>query len=137
MQQKTKHCGKCNRCTHNFDHHCVWLNNCVGSKNYRFFFIFIFSFFLHLLLLLFLDVVLIIDLANIENKSKWKSKSFIYLGCFMVLTLPVFLFLGQLMSYHIWLKIVNKSTYEHILEIRQREKEQKEKTTPKKPKVTA
>ena len=34
----TKHCGACNRCTNGFDHHCRWLNNCVGSANYMQFF---------------------------------------------------------------------------------------------------
>jgi palmitoyltransferase len=31
---KSYHCMRCNRCTLNFDHHCKYLNNCVGSQNY-------------------------------------------------------------------------------------------------------
>jgi len=32
---KTKHCRKCDKCVDGFDHHCLWLNTCVGSRNYR------------------------------------------------------------------------------------------------------
>ena len=28
------HCKKCCRCVEYFDHHCKWLNNCIGAKNY-------------------------------------------------------------------------------------------------------
>ena len=37
VQMKTKHCMVCNRCCSDFDHHCKWLNNCIGKVNYHHF----------------------------------------------------------------------------------------------------
>lgn len=37
VTDKAKHCSCCNKCIYAFDHHCIWLNTCVGGKNYRLF----------------------------------------------------------------------------------------------------
>ncbi|KAL0281571.1 UNVERIFIED_CONTAM: hypothetical protein PYX00_002518 [Menopon gallinae] len=39
---RSHHCRKCDRCVLKMDHHCPWINTCVGHKNHAHFTLFIF-----------------------------------------------------------------------------------------------
>ena len=56
---RVKHCHECRKCVDGFDHHCVFLQACVGRRNYSAFLGLVATLFLWTATLLALDVALV------------------------------------------------------------------------------
>ena len=60
--KRAVHCRECDVCVESFDHHCPFISNCVGKRNYVYFW-----FFVNLLLI---DVIYIIWIASYDIERR-------------------------------------------------------------------
>lgn len=49
MSKRSRHCYSCKACVERFDHHCDWIDNCVGVKNHSKFMAFIFVYLFYMI----------------------------------------------------------------------------------------
>ena len=58
---RSRHCQCCNKCVEKFDHHCPWINNCVGARNLGVFYWYLVITFVFLLETAFVCIGYIVD----------------------------------------------------------------------------
>lgn len=101
----------------NEDHHCVWLNNCIGRRNYRSFFIFINTASILCLYTLICSIVHVVSLylvssseLNFLNAIQQAPVSFaLIILCFLLIWS-----VGGLTGYHCYLALNGVTTHEQV-----------------------
>ncbi|KAF5206297.1 Palmitoyltransferase pfa4 [Thalictrum thalictroides] len=109
---RAHHCRVCKRCVLRMDHHCIWINNCVGHANYKIFFVFVVyavSASIHSLVL-FVGSVLHDD-PEVEKQSDSSSRLYYIISGLLLVSITMAL--STLLGWHIYLTLRNKTTIEY------------------------
>ncbi|KAJ7975034.1 S-acyltransferase [Quillaja saponaria] len=112
---RAHHCRVCRMCILRMDHHCSWINNCVGHWNYKAFF----------LLMLYATIVSSYSMVMIISsalKKDWEpdgriSPKIFYVTCGVMMA-SLTITLGTLLGWHVYLILHNMTTIEYYEAIR-------------------
>ncbi|KAF8891277.1 DHHC palmitoyltransferase-domain-containing protein [Infundibulicybe gibba] len=122
---RSSHCKVCDNCVDGCDHHCQWVNNCVGRRNYTSFFVLLMSATTALILIIITTALHLYFITNpkalhgdgdedngmnLRHALSTAPGSAIGFSLSILVIWPV----AALLSYHMRLLLLNVTTIEQI-----------------------
>jgi len=119
---RASHCSECNVCVERFDHHCPWMGQCIGRRNYRYFIGFVVS--VSLLCLYTAGASLSVLMQEVKHQQQHRTifvdevvqgvQRSPVVTTMLLFPLLVLLCVGPLACYHCGLVSDNRTTNEEI-----------------------
>ncbi|TKY51620.1 S-acyltransferase 15 [Spatholobus suberectus] len=107
---RTHHCRVCRRCILKMDHHCLWINNCVGYWNYKAFFVFV----LYATMASIYSTVIFISCVLQKDWDSIKGSSLnIFYVLYGTMVMALTMTLLTLFGWHVYLILHNMTTIEY------------------------
>jgi len=121
---RAHHCSECDKCVLRMDHHCVWINNCVGYYNHKHFYLFLVNLLMtsihHLLSYAYRTYFLFSELRKkkIDNSELAERSALavqiLVMALMFIITIPTLLGVGALFSYQTGLIASNMTCIEDL-----------------------
>jgi palmitoyltransferase ZDHHC9/14/18 len=107
---RTSHCSICDLCVEEFDHHCPWIGNCVGKRNYVYFFQFL------VLVNMLCFTGFGTCLGHTAHYGETKDRGVIISFVLTVMLFLLMFFIFGLLCFHVFLVATGMTTNEKIKE---------------------
>ena len=127
----SRHCLICDKCVVDYDHHCRWLNNCIGEANYKTFIMLIVSTSVLMVIHLVVSGALLIEYLGEMEKLKFdlaaesidmdETFHFSVLCLNGLLGLAILMMVAHLVGFHIYLAYHGLTTYNYVMLIQAEE----------------